>query len=612
MRVECPECRAGLKSPTGFEPGEVIDCPKCETTFTVAEELKEEAPKKSISLDEAESKKRIPNRRRKKTSPWRYVGIGGLVVTMLVLGVMLILKEREEAKANGGPQVVQAANPRLPPPPRKVEGKINLKILPPDPSFRPLKPTILPDDEVEAFLDQLVKQTEMVAVPDHRERKAEMREKYHAWYKSTSTDVFEKTAGAKAPWADKARKAFEFRARELSLSALSGQDPPWSMATAEKLLVEAIAAGCDDPLLVYWRNQLVIWFSKNQPDYQRSIAITKALDASAYPDVRKLHGVHNLVAELTSAPASDPARKELPAWEQRFWELYDAVAASPDPIARQNISVVNLAWTANPAKRGLTNVAAWKTIVERLQKPNASEYDRLMATSYLASRTAFAARGEGVASTVTPEGWRIFGIENKKAKEALEKAWELDPERWEAPTMMLNIGRNLSFERDEIEQWFNRAMKANPDNTRACLDLFDYLLPKWHGSPEECIAFAWQCLKSGNATAHIPLGAVLSILADHPVNGTGDDPRTVEYYSSPYVWFIIRRGLELELADRPDSQFLLSHYARLACVCGHYGVADEQFEKLGELNYWPSVFGDQNTYRIYRERARAQAKAQAK
>ena len=135
-RVACPECGAGLKSPAGFELGEVIDCPKCATTFTVAEPANEEtrkAPKKSISLDEADSKKRIPKRRPKKTSTWRYAGIGGLVVTMLVLGVMLILKQREEAKANGGPQVVQAANPRLPAPPRKVEGKVDLRILPPDP-----------------------------------------------------------------------------------------------------------------------------------------------------------------------------------------------------------------------------------------------------------------------------------------------------------------------------------------------------------------------------------------------------------------------------------------------------------------------------------------------
>jgi len=178
--------------------------------------------------------------------------------------------------------------------------------------------------------------------------------------------------------------------------------------------------------------------------------------------------------------------------------------------------------------------------------------------------------------------------------------------------MMLNVGRNLSFERDEIELWFDRAMNANPDDNQACFNLLDYMLPKWHGSAEAYLAFGWQCIKSGNVTAGIPLAVVHKFLSEYPVNGTGDDPMTVEYYSSPYVWFMIRRAFEVELADRPDAPDLLSQYARLACVCGHYRVADEQFQKMGELNFWSGVFYTQGTYRIYRERARAQAKLQAK
>ncbi len=35
-KVVCPECKAGLTSKTGFQPGAVVSCPKCATYFEVS------------------------------------------------------------------------------------------------------------------------------------------------------------------------------------------------------------------------------------------------------------------------------------------------------------------------------------------------------------------------------------------------------------------------------------------------------------------------------------------------------------------------------------------------------------------------------------------------
>jgi type IV secretory pathway VirB10-like protein len=38
-KVVCPECKAGLTSKTGFQPGAVVSCPKCGTYFEVSADV---------------------------------------------------------------------------------------------------------------------------------------------------------------------------------------------------------------------------------------------------------------------------------------------------------------------------------------------------------------------------------------------------------------------------------------------------------------------------------------------------------------------------------------------------------------------------------------------
>lgn len=143
-RIECPECGAGLKSPSGFTAGESVECPKCETTFTVEEPeaqrpVKSKKPVRALASraaddddDEIDDKPRKKKKKREeddedeedkrsyKTSPMRFVILGVLVVVMIVLGVLLFRKkqaEKEEAKTNEDPPanvVGPPANPQGP------------------------------------------------------------------------------------------------------------------------------------------------------------------------------------------------------------------------------------------------------------------------------------------------------------------------------------------------------------------------------------------------------------------------------------------------------------------------------------------------------------------
>lgn|GEM_PF-1488218 len=130
-RIECPECGAGLKSASGFEEGQSVDCPKCESSFTVEvpeeDETPTKKPVKAVSSrtdddDDAPTKKKKKRRRdddeddddgKKKSyknSPMRFAVLGILVVVMGVLGFMLYQKRKSDKEAEDHNAKVNAEN----------------------------------------------------------------------------------------------------------------------------------------------------------------------------------------------------------------------------------------------------------------------------------------------------------------------------------------------------------------------------------------------------------------------------------------------------------------------------------------------------------------------
>lgn len=130
-RIACPECGAGLKSKTGFTPGETVCCPKCETYFSVEEPQdgdEEEKPTKDRAAAKGGAKKPVraaaadddedegkPKKKKKKRddddeadeeewsykNSWiRYAVLGVLLIVLAVLGYLLYEKRQREADAN--------------------------------------------------------------------------------------------------------------------------------------------------------------------------------------------------------------------------------------------------------------------------------------------------------------------------------------------------------------------------------------------------------------------------------------------------------------------------------------------------------------------------------
>ena len=100
--VLCPDCDARLKSDDGFTAGEEVECPKCETVFRVPDPSARKKAKPPAVEDDDDMER--PKKKKKKgkksdddegsyaSSPVRFVVLGVLVVTMLVMGYFLYRK----------------------------------------------------------------------------------------------------------------------------------------------------------------------------------------------------------------------------------------------------------------------------------------------------------------------------------------------------------------------------------------------------------------------------------------------------------------------------------------------------------------------------------------
>ena len=105
-------------------------------------------------------------------------------------------------------------------------------------------------------------------------------------------------------------------------------------------------------------------------------------------------------------------------------------------------------------------------------------------------------------------------------------------------------------DREAMETWFERAMKADGNDQGACWSKLDWLDPKWYGgnSPEEMMAFGKACAATKNwhtgitllaADAHLRYSGMLEQAAETP------------YMKSPDVWSEIQMVYDEYLKHYP-------------------------------------------------------------
>ena len=301
--------------------------------------------------------------------------------------------------------------------------------------------------------------------------------------------------------------------------------------------------------------------------------IARRVWESDYPDARKVYAAHNLLVALRArgAPAD-----ELATWDKRFWEAFGRVARDADAVTQDH--VIELARLREEATilRGGTRAKAYDEVAAALQRADAPGYTQKVVRGGFLIRHAWDARGGGVIGTVTVEGARLFEERLAAAEAALAAAYESDGDRPHAPTRMITVCMGRGHPRAEMERWFERAMRADPDNFQACAAKLEFLHPKWGGTPEEHIGFAWQCVRTGNAVGMLPYAAVANITANAPVPEPlppGWLEQVQTHYAEHRLWQVLHGALTTLRNDRPELRWLRAEHARYACIAGRHETA---------------------------------------
>ncbi|MGC9318353.1 MAG: hypothetical protein ACP5KN_10035 [Armatimonadota bacterium] len=117
---------------------------------------------------------------------------------------------------------------------------------------------------------------------------------------------------------------------------------------------------------------------------------------------------------------------------------------------------------------------------------------------------AWAYRGEGAAVEVTEEGAAGFREHLGKARQHLEKAWEIRQDWPEPAAHMISVAMGQGTGRGELRAWFDRAVAAQFDYMRAYYKLMWALMPRWGGTHEAVWELGVECLETGRFDTDVP------------------------------------------------------------------------------------------------------------
>jgi tetratricopeptide (TPR) repeat protein len=410
------------------------------------------------------------------------------------------------------------------------------------------------------------------------------------WELKITVKAYQKAGFTDPAWDKPAKRALTEFAR--MSSAVIPQDKPWEEFIREPWAQivrtncdAAIKAGCDDPMV----NYLSIRYSTIQTNSQRDIAeayCRAALDMekSSYPDMDKffaaLRAIHQTTFAYgyTNANAMETVKEISRSFGKNLIgilkdkttppeDVYEACAEGLDEFGRNSDDYRQVYSTIEPLL--FTN---W---------PNESTSWLLKGRAY--NEMAWTARGGGYVSTVTEEGEKIFETDLAIAENALTNAWKLNPKDARIADKMISVELGQGQGRDQMELWFDRAMKIDPDDLDACNAKLIYIEPKWHGSVQDMLDFGRECLQNTNWGGRVPI--ILVNVHDEIYNLYIDESEQTNYWKRPEVWHDVKASYDRFFELNPNATYHYQDYAYHAYQAEQWGLFVELAPKVVPESY---------------------------
>ena len=521
MRIRCTACSAVLNVADEVA-GKRIRCPRCKEAIVAAPAKEEKrkpqtaaSPSKSIErlpkADDIEESEDMPRprkkkKKRKKDKSQMIVGIAvtGVVAVGIAIAVVVLANTRATAPAAAvTPAVAEGVapvpfiiipSPRIDPPDvpaaqhvRKAETPVRRV---------PSAPPRIKVDVVPSYfkLPQGSEETWL----------AQGREDLKAMHR-TLRDAYEKVGHRDPKWDKQASLALELAAGMFA----QRQERTERANDVYEPVLRAIAAGCDDPMILYLHARTYGGKERYLPQAElvaRHAKAAEALRDSKYSPFRRAVGLQmgGHLLWFTNSPEQREQSKAM------LSDALDAFVASvkeerDDPAIRRQLLSVGEDLVKSLGMTEGTALAGWKKVNDALANVPNSEAFRLKLRGGFLTAFAWRSQGEAPSSTVSDEAARSFRDRLEDARGCFERAWQLDSGDIYVPVRMIAVAKGLGAEKEEVRKWFDRAMKLDPACYDACEAVVSYLDPRWHGSMEKVVAFGRECARSKLVGSHIPL-----------------------------------------------------------------------------------------------------------
>jgi hypothetical protein len=354
------------------------------------------------------------------------------------------------------------------------------------------------------------------------------------------------------------------------------------------LIDEAVAAGCTDPLVAYWKLRGDgVGARADAREAGEWTKVVKALEPTEYSPLNRFYAYARAANALQSSGTN---------WLM-IWRMWQGAKQNADRLLRE---------AATPPEEAILVADMLVDILERAPKEKTGFMDtvqtavdqsfpkswhRFYLDGAFEITRAWEARGTAVASMVSKEAFAEFEAHLAKAEVALNQAWNAKPTEATALKMMtVELGQGKG--RPRMEQWFERAMSLNTNSWAAVRQKYNYLQPKWYGTDEDLMQFARACVTSTNWGGRIPL--IMVDLHSDRASRTGGQQR--QYYRQTPVWEDLHAAFERFFKLNPDAEGWRHNYFWFAYAAEQWDEAKRQLDLMGaEINY--SYFGGEESFK---------------
>jgi hypothetical protein len=412
-----------------------------------------------------------------------------------------------------------------------------------------------------------------------------------AWHRFNTVEEYKRIGRKNPAWDAEAIEALEAYAAHMSgPQDLEGFERDAAAQRIAGPATKAIEAKCDDPLIRYLHAVYVTGGRASESPEQLEKATGAAADALAvsdYPSIRKAFASYRATMAFWNvhghAPKLHPRASHLIRSSVNY--LCEALFDTTMPPQYAYLSCRTIVDEFDNNSSGRHDMAG--SLIPTLQKcwKDHAWAEYIVGCVYLAK--AWEARGVGFANTVDGAGWKTMRERLVDAEKHLKKSFEMDPTDWRVPVKMIKVVMMEESGRAEMEKWFDRAMKIDPNCYEAVSAKIWFLEPRWYSDRDAALEFARECVASKKWAGRIPLALPrlhASLQAYYKID-------QATYYSDPQVWKDIHSAYKRFFELNPTEVGMRHAYARDAYRCGQYAIFLEQlplFTTGTNFNYFGS------------------------